>query len=81
MPEQKKKAIAHRVLVSLQIELDIGAPDAMAIVKNLKPEHAIKQHFKIHDMRFLLIKKQTEPLTQEDVDEAFAKRRQESMIG
>ena len=77
---KREKMLPHKVLVSLQVECDVAAPDALAIIKNLQIEHVLKSNKKIHDMRFLLIKNQTEPLTQEEIDEAFERRRQKAIV-
>lgn len=78
--KKRSKRLAHRVLVSLQIELDVGAPDVMSIIKKLTPEHILNGNNKIHDIKFLLVKKQTEPFTQEEIDAAYEKRRQKGII-
>lgn len=78
--KKRHKRIAHRVLVSIQVECEVGAPDVMSIIKNLKVEHVLNENNKIHDVKFLLVKKRTEPFTQEEIDEAYSKRRQELVV-
>lgn len=78
--KKQRKGLAHRVLVSIQVECEVGAPNAMSIIKNLQVGHILKTNNKIHDVKFLLIKKQTEPFTQEEIDEAYSKRRQEAIV-
>lgn len=77
---KRQKRLVHRVLVSLQIECEVGASSLMDIVRNLTVEDVINNPSKIHGMKFLTIKKRTEPFSKEEVIEAYERRRQKSIF-